>query len=537
MSRIEISQASSFSGAGNGGVWDPFSPFSPPSLAELRFKADRVAIRFATMSHFLALDQGTTSSRAVVFTADGQVLGASQHEFTQYFPQPGYVEHDPEQIYETQWRAALEAVAAAGDPEISAVGITNQRETVVVFDRNTGVEIHPAIVWQDRRTASQLEALREHEEVIRAKTGLTLDPYFSAAKIALILDTVPGARARAERGELGACTIDAWLLYRLTSGRVFATEPSNASRTSLYSLAGGDWDDDLLEIFRVPRACLPEIRPTAGAFGRVEGKGWPICAMIGDQQAALFGQGCYTAGTSKCTYGTGSFLLANCGRSLPVPEQGLLGTVAWRLGEEDTFALEGSVLVAGAAVQWLRDGLGIIDSSAEVETLARSVPDSGGVIFVPAFAGLGTPYWDPDARGLLIGMTRGTTAAHIARAALEAIALQVCDVQRTIEAVTGESLAELRVDGGAAQNELLLQIQATLSGLDVLRPANVETTVFGAARMAMLGTGMIACPEDLPEPPGDSLRKCPGEGVLNREDLLRAWSEAVSRARAWAKQI
>ena len=327
------------------------------------------------MARYLALDQGTTSSRAVVFDAEGRALGSAQHEFTQHFPRPGQVEHDADEIFETQVRAMREAHEAAGSPPIEALGITNQRETVVVFDRESGRPVHRAIVWQDRRTAGDLAALAEagHAERVTELTGLPLDPYFSAAKIAHVLDNVPGARAAAERGELGAATIDAWLAYQLTGGAVFATEPSNAHRTSLYDLGTGDWSDELCELFGVPRACLPEIRPTAGDFGSTAEGGWPIRAMIGDQQAALFGQGCIEPGGSKCTYGTGAFLLTNAGDRSSMRARGLLTTVAWRLGDSDTFALEGSVMIAGAVVQWLRDGLGIIASAGEVEALARSV--------------------------------------------------------------------------------------------------------------------------------------------------------------------
>ncbi len=486
------------------------------------------------MTVYLSLDQGTTSSRAIVFDDSGAVLGQSQHEFTQHFPGPGEVEHDANEICDTQWRAADEAWKAAGSPDIRAVGITNQRETVVVFDRATGEPIHRAIVWQDRRTARRLQemAAQGHQDMVRERTGLPMDPYFSAAKIAWVLDTVPGARAAAERGELGACTIDAWLLYKLTKGAVFATEPSNASRTSLYDLRAGTWSDDLLDLFGVPRACLPEIRPTASHFGDIAATGWPITGMIGDQQAALFGQGGVAPGAAKCTYGTGAFLLANCGTEVPTPQGGLLATVAWRVGDRDTFALEGSIMIAGALVQWLRDGLGIIDSAPEIEALARTVSDSDGVVLVPAFAGLGTPYWDPDARGLLIGVTRGTGRGHIARAALEAMALQVRDVQLAMEAVAGETFDELRVDGGAAANDLLLEIQAALSAARVRRPANLETTAVGAMRMAKVGVGDAS--PDAPVSSDGGAAFEPASDVLDRDRLWRQWQAAVERSRGWA---
>lgn len=486
------------------------------------------------MATYLSLDQGTTSSRALVYDESGVVLGQAQHEFTQHFPGPGQVEHDALEIFDTQWRAAKEAHAAAGAPEVRAVGITNQRETVVVFDRATGKPIHRAIVWQDRRTAAALQVLKEkgHEDRVRELTGLPLDPYFSASKIAWILHSVPGARDVAERGGLGACTIDAWLLYKLTGGAVFATEPSNASRTSLYDLAAGDWSDELLDLFSVPRACLPEIRPTAGEFGVVEVTGWPVTAMIGDQQSALFGQGCTAPGSAKCTYGTGAFMLRNCGHEVPTPRGGLLATVAWRIDGRDTFALEGSVLVSGALVQWLRDGLQMLRSAAEIEELARSVADSGGVVLVPAFAGLGTPQWDPDARALIIGMTRGTERAHLARAALEAMACQVREVQLAMEETTGEPMSELRVDGGAAANDLLLEIQATMSNARIGRPSELETTAAGAMRMARVGAG-----EPLETVGGaDAATETfePRDDVVDRERLWRLWRAAVERSRGWA---
>ncbi|MEM7205647.1 MAG: glycerol kinase [Planctomycetota bacterium] len=489
------------------------------------------------MGAFLALDQGTTSSRALVFDGDSyRVTGVAQHEFRQHFPRPGWVEHDAEEILATQWRAAQEAHRAAGEPQITAVGITNQRETVVVFDRRSGKPIHHALVWQDRRTAAALAELASNGRAARVKelTGLPMDPYFSAAKIAWILDAVPGARQAAARGELAATTVDGWLIHRLTDGAVLATEPSNASRTSLYDLSQGDWSDELLELFRVPRACLPEIRPSAGPFGNVAATGWPICGVLGDQQAALFGQGCLQPGAAKCTYGTGAFLLQNCGTARPNVEQGVLGTVAWRLGDRDTFATEGSVLVCGALVQWLRDGLGIIDNAAALEPLARSVPDTGGVVVVPAFAGLGTPHWDPQARGLIIGLTRGTTRAHLARAALEAMAYSVREVQLAVAAASGHPLPELRVDGGAVANDLLLQLQAAISGIPVRRPAQLESTALGACRIAMLGCGGAATPEQLP-PTGTHADNFPPEaGVVDAEAGWRQWREAVDRSRGWA---
>ncbi|MBL8726891.1 MAG: glycerol kinase [Planctomycetes bacterium] len=488
---------------------------------------------------FLALDQGTTSSRAIVFDRDGAVRGSAQREFPQFFPAPGLVEHDAEQILHSQLDAAAAAVAAAGAPPIEAVGITNQRETVVVFDRSTGAPIHRAIVWQDRRTAPQLQALQAagHADLVRERTGLSLDPYFSAAKIAWILDHVPGARAAAERGELGAGTIDTWLLFRLTGGSVFATDASNASRTSLFDLHRGAFDDELCRLFGVPRACLPEVRDSAGDFGTWQPHGWPLRAVLGDQQAALFAHGCTAPGTAKCTYGTGAFVLQNAGAARPEPAPGVLATVAWRLRGATTFAYEGSVLVCGAAIQWLRDQLGILGSAAESEAVARSVPDSGDVVFVPAFAGLGTPWWDASARGLWIGLSRGTSRAHLVRATLEAMALQVDDVltaMRGADSPPGAARAPLHVDGGAAANDLLLQIQAALQGASVVRPALLEATAFGAFRMSLLGAGAIDDLARLPALPGRPTVFEPTLAAAAVTRLRSRWRDAVARCRGWA---
>ncbi|MCA8944017.1 MAG: glycerol kinase [Planctomycetes bacterium] len=485
------------------------------------------------MAHYLTLDQGTTSSRALVFDAVGRVVALAAHEFEQHFPAPGLVEHDPGEILATQRRAMLEAWEAAGRPAIEAVGITNQRETVVVFDRRTGEPIHRAIVWQDRRTAGWLRQHAAQAARIRERTGLPLDPYFSASKIAWILDHVSGARAAAERRELGAATIDAWLVHRLTGGRVFATEPSNASRTQLFDLHAFDWSDELCDLFGVPRAMLPEIRASAGDFGVVEGQDWPIRGVLGDQQAALFGHAAIESGDSKCTYGTGAFFLINAGSHVPTPPRGLLGTVAWDCGGSPTFAVEGSVMVAGALVQWLRDGLGIIADAREIEQLARSVPSSDEVVIVPAFAGLGTPHWDADARGLIIGLTRGTTRAHLARASLEAMALQVDEVVRAA-AEAAPMPSELRVDGGATENDLLLELQAAISGVPVVRPHHLETTALGACRMAMLGAGVAASASELPELPRPDRRVSPDELEIDRDALLTRWSVAVERCKGWA---
>ena len=469
--------------------------------------------------HILALDCGTTSVRAIIFRAD--IAGAfdevasSQREFAQHFPKPSWVEHDAEEILTALVACVRDALAAAAlaSSDVAAIGITNQRETIVVWDRATGTPVHRAIVWQDRRTASQLVQLRAegHEEQVRAATGLTLDPYFSATKLAWILDHVPNARVRAERGELAAGTIDTWVLWRLTTGRSHATYASNASRTLLARIGcanrcangcangcdnGCAWDAALCELFRVPRAVLPEIRDSAGDFGTCDpthfGAAIPVTGIAGDQQAALFGQACFAPGDAKCTFGTGCFLLANAGTAPPSPPTGLLTTVAWRLGGNTTYAVEGSVFVGGSAVQWLRDGLGFFQKSPEVNALAASVPDAGGVMVVPAFAGLGAPWWDADARGAVLGLTRGSTKAHVARATLEGVAHQVADLVEAIEA-GGVSIRALRVDGGAAASNLLMQMTSDFLGKDVLRPRILETTALGAARLALVG--LPAMPE------------------------------------------
>ncbi|GAB4139658.1 MAG: glycerol kinase GlpK [Planctomycetota bacterium] len=481
---------------------------------------------------YLALDQGTTSCRAFVFDAGGAVVSFAQREFAQHFPGEGRVEHDAMEILSAQLEVADRAVEQAGG-EIMGVGIANQRETVVVWERSTGRPIHRAIVWQDRRTAPVLAGMSSRAQEVLEATGLPLDPYFSAAKIAWILDEVPGARAAAERGDLCAGTIDTWLLFHLTGGRCFATEPGNASRTSLYDSRTGAFSDRLCELFRVPSRCLPEILPSAGCFGEVEGRGWPLRAVLGDQQAALFGHGCTRPGEAKCTYGTGAFLLVQCGLDRPVPRGGVLCTVAWRIGDREFFALEGSVLVCGAAVQWLRDQLGLIEDAADVERLARTVADSGGLVFVPAFAGLGTPHWDPRARGLWIGLTRGTGRGHLARAVLEGMAQQVADLVEALQS-DGRGLGDLRVDGGAARNDLLLELQAGLSGLPVVRPEFAEATAFGAFRMALLGADPHRSLDDLPAMPGGSRRFDPPAG-FDRSASRARWREAVERARDWAR--
>jgi len=490
----------------------------------------------------LALDQGTTSSRSLIFDARGQIVAQAQREFRQYFPQPGWVEHDALEIWESQRATMIEALRAArlSAGDISAVGISNQRETTVLWDRATGAPVAPAIVWQDRRTAGTCETLRAAglEPEISARSGLLLDPYFSATKLAWLLDQVPGARTRAERGELAFGTVDSWLIFKLTAHRRHVTDATNASRTLLYNLREGGWDERLLELMRVPRACLPEIVDTCLSRSDaividVDGAQLPLCGIAGDQQAALFGQGCFAPGMVKNTYGTGCFALMNTGAAPTASRHRLLSTVALRRGACQ-YALEGGVFMGGATVQWLRDGLGMIEKSADVEALAASVPDTGDVYLVPAFAGLGAPQWDAGARGTIVGLTRGTTRAHLARAALESIAFQTADLIDAMQRDCGHTLTELRVDGGAARNDLLLQMQADLLGVPVLRPVNTETTAFGAAAFAGLGVGLWQSEAELSalwqlerrfEP------RLPRDAATQRR---ARWQQAVERSRAWA---
>ena len=449
------------------------------------------------MPFVLALDQGTTSSRALVFDRRGRIVARAQQEFAQHYPQPGWVEHDPLDLWETTRRTALAAVAEANltGRRIAAIGLTNQRETTLLWERRTGRPLHRAIVWQDRRTAEACAKLQRRglEPLFRQKTGLRLDPYFSGTKLAWLLDHLPGARRRAERGELAFGTVDTWLLWQLTGGRVHATDASNASRTLLLNLHTGDWDDELLRLLRIPREILPEVRASSGDFGEVSAvpalRGVPIAGIAGDQQAALFGQACWRPGMAKNTYGTGCFLLMHTGAKPVVSKNKLLTTIAWRIGQKTDYALEGSVFIGGAVVQWLRDGLGLIAQSVDVEKLAASVPDNGGVYLVPAFAGLGAPHWDADARGVITGLTRGSNAGHLARAALESIAYQSADLLRAMEADAGRRLRELRVDGGAVGNNALMQFQADLLRVAVVRPRTTETTALGAAYLAGLAVG------------------------------------------------
>lgn len=447
----------------------------------------------------LAIDQGTTGTTVLLIDRDLNILSKINNEFPQHYPHPGWVEHDPEEIWASTVKTIEESIRMADvDPgRIAAIGITNQRETTVVWERATGRAIHKAIVWQDRRTADVCEKLKKKkmEPKIRAKTGLVLDAYFSGTKIAWILDSVPGARGRAERGELAFGTIDTYLAWRLTNGKAHVTDVSNASRTLLMNLKTLEWDKDLLKTFRVPAGVLPLIRSSSEVYGHTAGvdglpDGIPVAGIAGDQQAALFGQACFSAGEAKCTYGTGSFLLMNTGKKLVFSKSGMLTTVAWKLNGQTSYAIEGSAFIAGAAVQWLRDGLKIIHKSSEVEGLASTVPDSGGVTFVPAFVGLGAPHWNPDARGTISGMTRGTTAAHIARACLEGIAFCQYDILTAMQKDIGMKLKVLRVDGGACANNLLMQFQSDILGVKLVRPKMIETTGLGAAFLAGLAVGL-----------------------------------------------
>lgn len=492
--------------------------------------------------YLLALDQGTTSSRAIVFDLAGCPVATAQREFKQHYPQAGWVEHDPADLWKTQRDCAADALAKAGASadDLAAVGIANQRETTLLWNRRTGAPVHPAIVWQDRRTADACARLREagHEPLVTAKTGLRLDPYFSATKLAWLLDHVPDARAAAERGELAFGTVDTWLLWNLTAGRIHATDTSNASRTLLLNLQTGAWDNDLLKLFNIPASVLPEIRDTAGAYGEIAaglpGTGAPIAALVGDQQAALFGQACLKTGMAKATYGTGAFLLLNTGADIVRSENALLSTAAWRIGGKTTYALEGAVFVAGAVVQWLRDELQLVASADELNQLAASVPDSNGALLVPAFVGLGAPHWDPYARGALVGLTRGVNRAHLCRAALESIAFQTTDLLAAMEKDSGLRLSELRVDGGASRSAPLLQMQADLLGRAVVRPQISETTALGAAALAGIGAGVI----DAQTFSGNwtpDVRIEPQMSSSTRAARLAEWTRAVARTRAWAK--
>jgi glycerol kinase len=497
----------------------------------------------ASPQFVLALDQGTTSSRAIVFNQQGVPQSVAQREFKQYYPRPGWVEHDPLEIWSSQSATAAGAMSQAGltARDLAAVGITNQRETVLVWERDTGKPVYPAIVWQDRRTAEACARLKreELEPMLSERTGLRIDPYFSATKFAWILDHVAGARRRAEDGHLLAGTVDSWLLWQLSGRRVHATDATNASRTLLYNLRTGDWDDELLKVFKIPRAMLPEVRDTSGHFCEIDRNlyagGVPVTGVAGDQQAALFGQACFVPGMAKNTYGTGCFLLLQTGEEIVPSRNNLVTTVAWRIGGRTEYALEGSVFIAGAAVQWLRDELQIVRSAQEVDELASSVPDAGGLYLVPAFAGLGAPHWDPEARGLAIGITRGTNRAHFCRAALEGIALQCADLIRAMEKDSGLTLQELRVDGGAARSRPLLQIQADLLGTKVVRPREVETTALGAAYLAGLAVGYWESRDAIARNwavDETFTRQRPVEEVAA---MRGGWERALARAKGWER--
>ncbi len=491
----------------------------------------------------LAIDQGTSGSTALVVDTEGRVRSRGYAELPQSYPRPGWVEHDPGEIWRTTVAAARAALDGAGvlGGAVACVGIANQRETTIVWDRTTGRPVHPAIVWQCRRTAPLCERLRSEglEPLVRERTGLVLDPYFSGTKIRWLLDEVPGVRARAERGELASGTVDSWLLWQLTGGRVHATDPSNASRTMCLDIHSLEWDPTMLELLGVPEAVLPEIRPSCGVFGETVDLGWlpagtPITAVVGDQQAALFGQACLEPGMAKNTYGTGGFLLLNTGRRAVASSRGLLTTVAWQIGGETVYALEGAVFVAGAAIQWLRDGLHALRSAAESQGVAESVPDTGGVYLVPAFVGLGAPHWDMYARGAILGITRGTTSAHLVRAALEAMAFQSRDVLDAMLADAGGPLREIRVDGGAAANDFLCQFQADIMPVEVLRPSVIEATSLGAAYLAGLGAGLWSSPGEVTRRSGIERRFVPVMDPERRERLYGEWRRAVERARGWA---
>jgi glycerol kinase len=496
------------------------------------------------MKAILALDQGTTSSRAILYGPEGETLASAQKEFRQIFPQPGWVEHDPEEIWETQIAVAREALSKAGLKfgGVAAIGITNQRETTVVWDRLTGAPVSNAIVWQDRRTSGYCGELLAagHGQTIQDKTGLVLDAYFSATKIRWILDRDPDLRARAARGELAFGTIDTWLVWKLTEGHRHLTDASNASRTLLYNLGSDAWDESLLELFAIPAEILPTIGDSSGPLAetspRVTETSIPIAGIAGDQQAALFGQTCWEKGMAKNTYGTGCFMLLNTGPEKQTSRNRLLSTVAWRIGGQRMFALEGSVFIAGAVVQWLRDGLGIIRESSEIEPLARKVEDNGGVYLVPAFSGLGAPHWDAYARGGVLGLTRGTTAGHLARAALEGIAFQVAEVLEAMHRDSGAELSELRVDGGAAANDLLLQFQADLLGIPIRRPKNVESTAVGAAYLAGLAVDYWKDRDSIARRVEWDREFLPSISREEATDLRAHWTRAVDRCREWAAE-
>ena len=491
--------------------------------------------------YIMALDQGTTSSRSIIFDKDGNIVSVVQREFPQIFPKEGWVEHNPMAIWSTQIAACTEALMQIGGSwdEIYGIGITNQRETVVVWDRETGAPIYNAIVWQCRRTADYCAELKEKglEQIIRSKTGLLLDPYFSASKVAWILDNVDGARERAERGELCFGTIDTWLIWNLTEGKVHATDYTNASRTMLFNIHTLQWDEELLKIFNIPASLLPEVKPSSGIFGytdsKVLGAEIAIGGVAGDQQAALFGQCCFNPGELKNTYGTGAFLLMNIGEEPTITDSGLITTIACGLDGKVNYALEGSVFVCGAAIQWLRDGMRVIESAADSEYYARKVPDSGGVLVVPAFQGLGAPYWDPYARGIIVGITRATNKYHIIRATVESMAYQTADVIELMESSTGIKIDSLSVDGGASANDLLLSFQSDILGTTVNRPECIETTALGAAYLCGLATGVYKSTDEIKNNRKIAKTFDPGKDASWREEKMSAWKKAVSRSLDW----
>lgn len=497
-----------------------------------------------TKDHILALDQGTTSSRAIIFNHRGEIIAQAQREFPQIYPQPGWVEHDPEAIWASQLETARAALAQSRlKPErIAAIGVTNQRETTIIWDRETGEPIHNAIVWQCRRTAPICERLKSEgfDQVIREKTGLVTDAYFSGTKIAWLIENIPGVRSRADRGKLAFGTVDTFLLWRLSGGRLHITDPSNASRTLLYNIHTQAWDEEILEHLGIPPSLLPEVHPSSAIYGEIEphllGAPIPLAGIAGDQQAATFGQACYRPGMAKNTYGTGCFLLLNTSDKAVTSTSGLLTTIGWDLGAQNslTYCLEGSIFIAGAAVQWLRDELGLISQSQEIESLAASVPDNGGVYFVPAFVGLGAPYWDPYARGTILGLTRGSSSGHLARATLEAIAYQTLDVIEAMHIDYDLPLESLRVDGGAARNDLLMQIQADILGVPVQRPVINETTALGAAFFAGLAVGLWPSLEALSSLWRQDREFTPQISEDQRRSLYDQWKRAVKRCRAWA---
>ena len=491
--------------------------------------------------YVLALDQGTTSSRSIIFSHDGRIVSTAQQEFEQILPFPGHVEHDPEMIWQTQLATAKQALAKASvsASEIAAIGVTNQRETTILWDRDTGQPISNAIVWQSRVSAPICERLRSegHEDLIRARTGLVVDAYFSGTKIRHLLDTVDGLRSRAERGEILFGTVDSFLIWRLTGGKRHVTDYSNASRTMLYNIHSLCWDEELLRLLDIPAAMLPEVLPSSHVFGETDaalfGECIPVAGDAGDQQAALFGQACFEQGSAKNTYGTGCFMLLNTGTQAVPSANKLLTTIGWGLNGEVTYCLEGSIFVAGAVVQWLRDGLGVIEHSSDVERLAASVEDNGGVVVVPGFVGLGAPHWDPYARGAIFGITRGTTAGHIARAAVESMAFQSRDLLSAMQADAGIELSELKVDGGASVNDALMQFQADLLGVTVRRPVVAETTALGASYLAGLAVGFWENPDDVVRNWAEDKHFQPQLKLADRERICRRWERAVGRSLAW----